>query len=335
MTARPMPTASVIVCCYSDVRFDDLCQSLNSILSQSGPDDTVLAVVDHNERLMARVEAAFPDVRVVANGGPRGLSGARNAGIAASTGALVIFLDDDAEAEPEMMATMKRVVAEDDGVVGVAGHVEPDWIGGRPAWFPSEFLWVVGCTYQGLEPGPVRNVIGAAMAVRRLAFDTVGGFVDGLGRGESNLPLGCEETEFCIRATGRMAGTQFVYVTDASCRHKVPASRVTMRYLAKRCYAEGISKASLSAHAITADKLTTERRYVTTVLPRGVARGIQDGLLRLDPYGLARAFAIVLGLGCTVTGYLVGTAIQGARRRQGVAVADGLMKPPIVGRSGT
>ena len=52
---------------------------------------------------------------------------------------------------------------------------------------PSEFDWVVGCTYEGHRSslGPVRNLIGANMSMRRRVFDSVGGFRSDLGRTNS------------------------------------------------------------------------------------------------------------------------------------------------------
>jgi hypothetical protein len=55
------------------------------------------------------------------------------------------------------------------------------------------------------------------------------------------------------------------------------------------------------------DGLSAERSYVTSTLPRGVARGMLDAVLGGDPAGAARAAAIIGGLACTTTGYLVGS----------------------------
>ena len=54
----------------------------------------------------------------------------------------------------------------------------------RPGWFPDEFDWVVGCTYQGTRttPGPVRNMLGANMSFRTAELRQIGGFREGIGR---------------------------------------------------------------------------------------------------------------------------------------------------------
>ena len=48
---------------------------------------------------------------------------------------------------------------------------------------PPEFDWVVGCSYVGLPvaAGPVRNLIGTDMSVRRHLMESVGGFREGFG----------------------------------------------------------------------------------------------------------------------------------------------------------
>ncbi len=58
------------------------------------------------------------------------------------------------------------------------------------------------------------------------------------------------------------------------------------------------------------DSLSSERTYILRTLPRGVLRGVMDGLLRLDPVGFLRAGAIIAGLTVTMTGYLVGMIAQ-------------------------
>ena len=51
----------------------------------------------------------------------------------------------------------------------------------RPACWPPEFDWVVGCNYTGQHAGVVRNLIGANASFRRELFAD-GGFVTGIGR---------------------------------------------------------------------------------------------------------------------------------------------------------
>ena len=57
----------------------------------------------------------------------------------------------------------------------------------------------------------------------------------------------------------------------------------------------------------TKDGLASERAYTLKALPRGVLRGLVDGLFHLDPTGFLRAGAIIAGLAITTTGYIVGT----------------------------
>lgn len=306
---------SAVVCCRDNRRFPDLLEAVTSLTNQCCDGDEVVVVVDHNPGLLTRATAALPEARVIANSNRDGLSGARNAGIEATHGAYVVFLDDDAVADAGMIEAMRDVFRRDATVAGVAGWIVPLWLGGRPAWFPSEFLWVLGCSYAGLEPGPVRNVIGASMAVRRSVFETVGAFASEIGRGKGRLPLGCEETELCIRTAKAIPGAIFVLAAAASCGHKVPASRATWRYLVTRCYAEGISKAALAALSIGTSGLTVEKAYVRRILPLAVATGLRDGLLRLDGAGFLKAAAIVLGFSATTLGYGVGRCRALARLR--------------------
>jgi hypothetical protein len=173
---------------------------------------------------------------------------------------------------------------------------------------PAEFDWVVGCTYRGMPTttAPVRNLIGANMSMRRDVFEAVGGFRTDVGR-VGTRPLGCEETELCIRAAQRMPGTRMVFAPSARVRHRVTDERTRWHYFRDRCWSEGLSKAVVSRHAGRADGLSSERRYVTSTLPRGVARALLDTVVRHDPGGVARAAAIVAGVTITTAGYAAGT----------------------------
>jgi cellulose synthase/poly-beta-1,6-N-acetylglucosamine synthase-like glycosyltransferase len=305
---------SVVICVYTEDRWEDILAAVSSVRTQSRPALETLLVVDHNAALLDRLSREYKDaegadeVRVLANAGPRGLSAGRNTGIAASRGDVVAFLDDDAVAERDWLRHFAEGYA-DPRVMAVGGRTEPIWAsGGRPAWFPEEFDWVVGCTYKGLPSGlvRVRNVLGGNASFRRTAFDAAGGFATGIGRDGDKRPLGCEETELCIRLTRARPDAILLIDDRAVIHHRVPEAREHFGYFRTRTYAEGLSKA-LVARSVGSDKgLESERRYATRVLPAGVARGLRDALLA-RPGGAGRAGAIVAGVLTAAGGYVVGS----------------------------
>ncbi|MFJ1975151.1 glycosyltransferase family 2 protein [Streptomyces sp. NPDC087903] len=305
------PDISVVICAYTEDRWEDILAAVSSVRAQSRPAVETLLVVDHNAVLLDRLAREFKEVdevRVLANAGVRGLSAGRNTGIAASRGAVVAFLDDDAVAERDWLRHLAAGFA-DPRVMAVGGRTLPIWASGRrPAWFPEEFDWVVGCTYRGLPRGQarVRNVLGGNASFRRTAFDAAGGFATGIGRDGDKRPLGCEETELCIRLS-RVRPDAVLLIDDrAVIHHRVPAARERFGYFRTRSYAEGLSKALVARSVGTGKGLETERRYTTRVLPAGVARGLGDALLA-RPGGAGRAGAIVAGVLTAAGGYLVGS----------------------------
>jgi glycosyltransferase involved in cell wall biosynthesis len=301
-----LPRATVVICAYTLARWELLKSAISSVVGQTVEPVELVVVIDHSPELLDRLRSVYPDLRVVENANPRGLSGARNTGLAAATADVVAFLDDDAAAHPDWLATLLKEY-EDPDVQGVGGAIDPMWAAGRPRWFPFEFDWVVGCTYRGLprHVARVRNPIGANMSFRRSLFDAIGGFRDGLGRiGET--PVGGEETELCIRAARHDPSARFLYQPLALVRHHVPRSRGTWRYFARRCFAEGLSKAAITRSVGRGAGLASERGYATRTLPAGVATGLTD-VARGDVWGLGRVAAIVTGLAVATAGYVIGS----------------------------
>ena len=329
---------SVVICVYTEDRWEDILAAVSSVRAQSRPALETLLVVDHNPALLDRLTREYKDVeetgevRVLANAGPRGLSAGRNTGIAASRGEVVAFLDDDAVAEREWLRYFAEAYA-DPKVMAVGGRTMPIWASGRrPAWFPEEFDWVVGCTYKGLPPGRVRvrNVLGGNASFRRTAFDAAGGFATGIGRDGDKRPLGGEETELCIRLTRARPDAVLLIDDRAVIHHRVPAVREHFGYFRTRTYAEGLSKA-LVARSVGADKgLESERRYTTRVLPAGVARALRDAALA-RPGGAGRAGAIVAGVFTAAGGYVVGSV---RARRGGATYAVVEIDGDAYGRGG-
>ncbi|MGO4684337.1 glycosyltransferase family 2 protein [Hyphomicrobium sp. 2TAF46] len=300
----PTKGVSAIICVHSSQRWQAILEAVRSVRQQTEPVMEIIVVVDHNPILQARLEAALPDVRIIPNVEERGLSGARNTGISNANGALLLFLDDDATLEVDWVRKISEHFRHGH-ILGVTSRIVPSWEGARPSWFPDEFLWVVGCTYRGMKPGCVRNLIGASMCIARAVFDAVGGFHHSLGRAATGLPMGCEETELCIRAGRAFPDGEFRFDDAPWTAHRVGGERLTWRYFLRRCFAEGSSKAVLAALATSAHALADERRYTLRTLPRGVLRGLGDAL-RGDVTGILRAMAIVSGFTATALGYLSG-----------------------------
>lgn len=295
--------ASVIVCSFSSDRYPRLVAAVDSVRGQTRAADELIVVIDHNPELAARVRERFPDVVTVESSGPPGLSGARNTGTATATGEIVVYLDDDAVAEPGWLAALTAHYARPD-VLGVGGAAVPDWEVGRPRWWPDEFDWVIGCSYRGLptSAAPVRNLMGCSMSLRRRVVDAVGGFDGALGRTASGA-AGCEETELCIRAAERFPHGVFLHEPVAVVRHHVPAARGTFGYFRSRCRAEGVSKRLVTNRAGADVGLSAERAYVRRVLPAGILRNV-SAAVRGDAAGVLRATAIAAGVATTTTGFL-------------------------------
>ena len=307
------PAISVVICAHTEKRWDETRAAVESVRAQSFHTEDIIVVVDHNPALHAALAAALPGVTVVENREERGLSGGKNTGVAVAQGDIVAFLDDDAVADPDWLKFFADSYA-DPAVIGVGGLTLPSWQIPRPSWFPREFDWVVGCTYRGMPESrsPVRNLLGGNASFRREAFELAGGFQNGIGRSAGKRPLGCEETEFCIRLSQRSPGSVLLFDNRAMIWHLVPAERCRFAYFRSRCYAEGLSKALVTASVGAGDGLSAERRYTARTLPSGVARGMAD-LLRGDPAGLGRAGAIVTGVTAAAAGYAAGAVTRRAR----------------------
>jgi glucosyl-dolichyl phosphate glucuronosyltransferase len=297
----------VVICAYTEDRWDTLLKAIESVEQQVCQPGKIVVVVDHNRPLLERLKAAKPSITVIENVQERGLSGARNSGVMVADGTRVAFLDDDAEAAPEWLATIDDWL-DQPGVLGAGGSAIPLWESRKPGWFPMEFAWVIGCSYIGMPEsvGEIRNLLGVNMGFRKELFSEVGGFRTSQGR-VGSVPLGCEETDFCIRAHQMFPTGVFIYDPAAMVHHHVSEGRGRWGYFISRCYHEGISKAQLAQMVGTQDGLKSERTYTSRILPRGVVRNLGEVLLKADIGGLGRIAAIIVGLTATTVGYVRGS----------------------------
>ncbi len=316
--SRVESITSVVVSTYDRKRWGDLVECLRSLERQKLPPKEVIVVVDHNPSLLDEATASFPGITVLENRRPRGLAGARNTGVEEAAGSVVAFIDDDARAEPQWLQRLQTCFG-DPRIVGAGGALIPLWQNGTPHWFPREFYWVFGCSYTGLPEklAPVRNPIGANMAVRAQVLREIGGFREGgseddnpreirsrgVVRAGGNVP---DDTDLAIRVKKRWPDAVWLYEPRAPVRHSVTPERTSIAYFARRSFEEGDGKARLARLVGAQQGLSSERRQIIHVLPRGILRGLADAL-HGDPYGPMRSAMIVFGVLATATGFLAGS----------------------------
>lgn len=288
--------ASVIISSYSLERAADVLEAAGSVLHQGYPEKEVILVIDRGKPELFRfLQASVPGiVRVIESEQDQGLSAARNAGIEASTGDIVVFLDDDAIAGEGWLENLISNYR-DSQVIAAGGKAIPLWKNRQPTWLPEELYWVVGCTYRGYANGQrtqVRNIHGNTMSFRREVFNKVGGFSNNVGH-RGGKPLGGEETDFCLRINSSFPEAKIIYDPQAIITHKVPAHRCTLNYLFRRAYGEGIGKAIINhQNRSIKSPIKVETGYLRYLLT-----GFLSQRLRKLP---SKDFAKILSQVCTV-----------------------------------
>jgi hypothetical protein len=241
-------TVSVIIC--SRDRPDDLARCLASLAAcDPAPDEIVVVDNSPGSPEVRAVVSATPGARLVVEPRP-GLSRARNAGVAAARGTILLFTDDDVEVLPGWLVPIRAAFA-DPAVGCVTGQVIPATLD-TPAAFSfevdygglagSQRPWRIdtGLLDQPFgEAPPVWQVgAGANMAIRRAVIDAVGGFDERLGAGAA----GCSEDGESSTARSLPAGCvatsrwrQWSTTTATASRRFVPRCAPTCAAMSPRC----------------------------------------------------------------------------------------------------
>lgn len=208
-------TISVIICTRN--RPGIVVQAVHRVLAQRRAPDEVI-VVDQSDK---RNERLAEENRIIYLRDPgRGAPRAKNMGTRASTGDIVIFIDDDTFVPPLFAQAHLRNYA-DAGIGAVAGRVLCDDdppLGARPAVGEVSMrdLSMVA-NFHATERRDVEHVYGCNWSVRRSLLDIVGGFDELLHPDGRGFPF-FEETELAMRI--RLTGHRIVFDPDAVAEHR-------------------------------------------------------------------------------------------------------------------
>ncbi|WP_292072479.1 glycosyltransferase family 2 protein [Mesorhizobium sp.] len=325
------PTISVIICAYSEDRWELLLRSVASVQEQTLQPCEIVVSVDQPlfhrcAAYWADFAASTPPIRVIQNKYDGHLGAARNTAAETAAGEILAFLDDDAAADNDWLEILIEPYR-DKRIGAVGGRPIPVFETSRPAWFPVQFDWVFGCAYDGLPTsrGPLAHLIGANMSVRRTLLEQVGGF-------HSDHH---DDMDMCHRVAHLRGREAVIYEPAATVRHFVPASRPTWRYFWRRCFFVNKGKVEAFSQMGDAATLSSEARFVWYALTKGVPREILQAA-KGDAHALARSAAIAVGVGLAAAGHVAGRIelVRRWRRRRQQATKQILDTAAQGGRRG-
>jgi glucosyl-dolichyl phosphate glucuronosyltransferase len=305
-------TVSVAIAAHTWDRVAQVERCVASVHAGSRRPDQVMLVVDSAPELASHLRARLGTTADVRDSVGRGLSAARNTALAASTSDVIAFIDDDAVAQHHWLAEL--VAAFDvPNVVGAGGRIVPEYAPGAVP-VPDELLWLVGATYLGhrIDAGPIDRPIGANMAFRVEDLRRIGGFDTAFGVVGAKRVNSNEEIVLCRQLLDEQSDGLIWYSPAAVVAHFVPAERTQLRYLVRRGWVEGRSKAAVR-HRHGASSMSVDRAYARGILLPGLARHVRRVVVRHDRAALRQLTVFVTVPVVVAAGYL---GARVARRAQ-------------------
>jgi glycosyltransferase involved in cell wall biosynthesis len=228
------PDISVVISTYN--RADRLGDALERLLGQRGVNYEVVAV-DNNSTdgtrqvIESYVARSGGRLRYVFEG-RQGVSYGRNTGVAATQASLIAFTDDDMRMADDWLARIKQAFDAHPELDCLGGKVLPLWLAPCPTWLTPRHWSPIALLDYGTEPVVVdtsrrQTLVTANFAVRRAAFDRVGGFSPLTQRTQNDV-CSTEDNELQLRLW--RTGVRGMYFPEIIGWAQAPSRRLTKDY---------------------------------------------------------------------------------------------------------
>ncbi len=290
-----MPRVSVIIPVYNAAA--TVAEAVDSVLGQSFADHEVVVVNDGSKDDSAKILEAYAGrVRIITQAN-RGMSAARNAGIRASSGAYVAFLDADDIWMPTMLEkTVAALDAHPEAVLVYADLAVIDSTG-RP--LETTLAGATALSSPTLEQLLTRMwpIMTSAVVIRRSVLERIGGFSEEFGY------YGFEDVYcwLCARELG-----EFHYLAETLARWRFSLFPRPLKKLAKEDAAgEFFRGLALARWGVDVSPLIRARRRAPRTLLGYIGlRALRDGdrpraraafrmALRYDPLRIKNYFRLL------------------------------------------
>jgi len=176
----------------------------------------------------------------------QGRSFALNAGIQATSGDLIGFIDDDEEVEESWYETVYDAFTSGD-VDFIGGPYIPNWEVEPPNWLPRKYCGVIGDIQAGDQIVPFDEsypgiLMGGNAVLKRAILKRVGLYMTSVSRKGKKLLAG-EDEDMYQRLL--KAGAKGLYLPHLRIFHHIPAERLTKSYFRRWCFWRGVSSGVL------------------------------------------------------------------------------------------
>lgn len=266
------------------------------VVADNGSSDDTAAVVGRSAR-----HAPIP-VRLVKEARP-GKSHALATAVAQCRADVLAFTDDDVLVAPDWVARIRQVMSTT-GAAMVGGKVlpllqarVPDWLdlSSGPGFGRLAAPLGLADYGQSREPLGPRTALGSNVAIRRVVFESVGGFPGSLGKLRGTLLSG-EDHQLSeeVQAAGHLA----LYEPAMVVRHLVPPDRLRVGYFLRWFFWSGVTHARLdAARAARPSMLFGAPRYLFRQLFASAAMTVGAALTAGWSEAISQATRMAFALG--------------------------------------